>query len=279
MNKNKTQDKIDLELSRTYFSNTVGEKSPGYSGKPAKRNWLKLFFAAFLVGGVLLFLAIYFFGYRQARFSFNIAIKPLAPLRNDTTVPEKTVTKKEVPPTERAFYGQKTIYDFEENDEGWGIPAWALYQEDHIATSLETSDNIANSGNKSLKLYAEFPGGNWTAAIAEIEQYLNLGNYDAISVDIYLPEEAPTGLRGKIILTVGENWKFTEMARSIRLDPGKWTTITAKITDDSTDWKRTKVDEAFKTDVRKIAVRIESNKPAYSGPIYIDNFKVISFED
>ncbi|MFC1479876.1 hypothetical protein ACFL5Y_00290 [Candidatus Omnitrophota bacterium] len=279
MNRNKTQDKIDFELSRTYFSNTVGEKSPAHPGKPAKRSWIKLFLAALLVGGVFLFLVIYFLGYRQARFSFNIGIKPRAPLRKDTSVPEKTVAKKEVSPAKRAFGGQKTIYDFEQNDEGWGIPAWALYQEDHIATSLGTSDNIANSGDKSLEVYAEFPGGNWTAAIAEIEQYLNLGNYDAISVDIYLPEEAPKGLRGKIILTVGENWKFTEMARSIRLEPGKWTTITAKITEDSTDWKRTKVDEIFKTDVRKIAVRIESNKPAYSGPIYIDNFKAISFED
>jgi hypothetical protein len=37
------------------------------------------------------------------------------------------------------------------------------------------------------------------------------------------------------------------------------------------------VDKAFKEDVRKVTVRIESNrKPAYTGPIYIDNITVYS---
>jgi hypothetical protein len=44
------------------------------------------------------------------------------------------------------------------------------------------------------------------------------------------------------------------------------------------DWKRTKVDKEFKADVRKVAVRIESNKTPYTGPIYIDDIRVYSQE-
>jgi hypothetical protein len=36
------------------------------------------------------------------------------------------------------------------------------------------------------------------------------------------------------------------------------------------------VTEAFRQDIRKIDIRVESNnKPAYSGPFYIDNIRVI----
>ena len=70
------------------------------------------------------------------------------------------------------------------------------------------------------------------------------------------------------------------MSRGVRLIPGEWTTITASISEESRDWKRTTVDETFKADVRKIAIRIESNgKPAYSGPIYIDNIIVVAHQE
>ncbi|MFH1552340.1 MAG: hypothetical protein ABID83_01705, partial [Candidatus Omnitrophota bacterium] len=70
------------------------------------------------------------------------------------------------------------------------------------------------------------------------------------------------------------NWKFVEMSRSVPLIPGEWVTITANIEPGSYDWKRIVPDETFAGDVRKIAIRIESNnKPAYTGPIYIDNVR------
>ena len=68
------------------------------------------------------------------------------------------------------------------------------------------------------------------------------------------------------------------MSRGIRLQPGEWTTISARLTEDSMDWKRTKVTEEFKSDVRKIAIRIESDRIPYFGPIYIDNLRLSSDE-
>jgi hypothetical protein len=170
---------------------------------------------------------------------------------------------------------EKVIFGFEKDTQGWEIPEWALEQDDHVAKSADASKDIAKEGKGALKVNAAFPGKVWTAAIVEDFEYFDWTPYKAISADIYIPKDAPAGLKAKIILTVGENWKFTEMARSVALVPGEWATVTANLLPGSEDWKRTVVDENFRKDVRKIAIRVESNKkPEYTGPIYVDNIRL-----
>lgn len=170
---------------------------------------------------------------------------------------------------------EKVLFSFEKDTQGWEIPEWALEQEDHVGKILEVSKDAAKDGKASLKLAASFPGKLWTAALAEDFEYFDWTPYRAISADVYLPKEAPIGLKAKIVLTVGENWKWTEMARTIPLVPGEWVTISANLLPGSEDWKRTVVDDNFRKDVRKVAVRVESNKkPEYTGPIYIDNIRL-----
>ena len=121
----------------------------------------------------------------------------------------------------------------------------------------------------------EFPAKKWSAAIAEIMEYLDLTPYSKLSCDIFILPDAPDSLKAKIILTVGDDWKWTEMSRAVKLEPGKWTTITADLAPGSVDWKRTQVTDEFRADVRKMDIRIESNgKTEYKGPIYIDNVRV-----
>ncbi len=172
---------------------------------------------------------------------------------------------------------EKIISGFEKNNtEGWEIPEWALEQQDHVAKTIAASKDVAKSGQGSLKVQANFPGKIWAAALIENFEYFDWTPYKELACDIYLPKEAPTGLKAKLIITVGENWKFTEMSRSIPLTPGQWVTISANLLPGSEDWKKTVVDEEFRKDVRKIAIRVESNRqPVYSGPIYIDNVRVI----
>ena len=65
------------------------------------------------------------------------------------------------------------------------------------------------------------------------------------------------------------------MSRSFPLIPGEWITIEANLEPGSYDWKRVVPDETFAEDVRKIAIRVESNrKPKYEGVFYIDNVRV-----
>ena len=178
----------------------------------------------------------------------------------------------------KASYAQEAnvLFSFETGTQGWDIPDWAYEKPDHVQKSIEPSDKYASEGVKSLQIDTEFTGGRWTGAIIEIMQYYDWSDYSTLACDIYLPKGAPIGLKGKMILTVGDSWKWVEQSRSFNLKPGEWVTMTADLRPGSIDWRRVQVDEAFRQDVRKIDIRIESNnKPAYTGPIYVDNVRVI----
>ncbi len=166
----------------------------------------------------------------------------------------------------------KVLFGFEKDTQGFEIPEWAIEQEDYVAKSAEVSKDVAKEGKQSLKLNCAFPGKVWTAGLVEDFEYFDWTPYKAISVDIYIPATAPIGLKGKMVLTVGENWKFTEMAKSVSLVPGEWVTVSAGLIPGTEDWKKTIVDDNFRKDVRKLAIRVESNKkPEYAGPVYLDN--------
>ena len=181
----------------------------------------------------------------------------------------------------------KIHFDFEEGKEGWVIPDWAYYQSDHKGRITEISAKEASHGKSSLAVMCEFPGDVWTAALIEWKKDIDLSEYDTISVDVYLPKKAPRGfLKGRIILTVGEGWYFTEMRPAVYLEPGKWTTLKAKLESEEvedSDWKGRKEKRLFHHihNVRKIAVRVEYDAspphrigPKYHGPIYVDNMVI-----
>lgn len=171
---------------------------------------------------------------------------------------------------------EEVLFNFESGLQGWEIPDWAYEKPDHVQKEIMVSDEYASDGAQSLEIDCEFPGGRWTGAIIEIMQYFDWTDYSRIACDIYLPAGAPVGLKGKMILTVGDSWKWVEMSRSFPLKPGQWVTMSADLDPGSIDWRRVQVDDAFRQDVRKLDIRVESNnKPAYKGPIFVDNIRVI----
>ena len=198
-----------------------------------------------------------------------------------TQVTSQASPEKPAPETDPAVAEHKPIteemvlFSFEKDEDGWEVPDWALDKDDHIAESIEISSDVASEGNSSLKVNTNFPGRIWSAAIIEHEQFFDFSPYREIAVDVYIPEDTPLGLRAKIILTVGDGWKWTEMTRSIPLIPGEWVTIKGDIAPGSYDWKRVLPDETFRQDIRKLVVRVEANKrPVYKGPVYIDNVRI-----
>lgn len=175
-----------------------------------------------------------------------------------------------------AYAEEAVLFDFENGLQGWEIPDWAYEKPDHVQQEITMSEDFASNGANSLKMATEFPGGRWTGAIIEIMQYFDWTDYSKLECDIYLPADAPIGLKAKIILTVGDSWKWVEMSKSYSLKPGEWVTISADLMPGSIDWRRIQVDDAFRTDIRKIDIRVDSNnRPAYTGPIYIDNIRVV----
>lgn len=172
-------------------------------------------------------------------------------------------------------FAEEVLYDFEGGLQGWQIPDWAYEKDDYVGDEVLVSSEYASSGKQSLKLTVDFPGKRWTGGIVEIMEYMDWTPHKYISCDVFIPPGTPDGLKAKIILTVGDGWKWVEMSRSIKLKAGEWTTISADLTPGSMDWKRLAPTDEFRADVRKIDVRIESNnKPQYKGAIYIDNVRV-----
>jgi len=173
------------------------------------------------------------------------------------------------------FCNEEVIFGFEKDASNWDIPEWCFEDDSYKGVNVSVSKTFAKEGISSLALMCDFPGGaKWATAYVEVQKYFDWTAYKTISIDVFLPSEAPVGLKAKIILSVGEDWTWTEMSNSISLVPGKWTTITANIVPGSIDWRGTKVLDKFRADVRKLGVRIESNKAAYSSPVYIDNARL-----
>ncbi len=297
------RDDIDLELSRTYFGHiSKDSQTKGSVKKETILERLKntkipvLDIVVIVLLSLFVLSVVYFLTHNHVSFSLNINVTPPKTLNKASLETKKPRLKappigtmlpailgelsKLRPPAQiYTFTKEKTLYDFEGTDEGWAIPVWAYDKPDHVATFFRNIKGIASHGNGSIELYAEFPGGKWSAAIAWIQQYLDISGYDTILVDVFLPPNAPAGIRGKIILTVSEDWRFIEMIRGTKLEPGRWTTVAGDLSEKSNDWKRTVMNKTFKADVRNIAVRIESNKKTpYSGPIYIDNVRIAKRE-
>ena len=177
--------------------------------------------------------------------------------------------------TNPGFCAEKVIFGFEEDIPSWEIPDWCYEKNDYVGESIAISKKFAEEGKSSLELIVDFPGKVWTAAYVEVQEYFDWTPYKTISADVFLSGDVPFGLKAKLILTVGEDWKWTEMSRLTKLVPGEWITITASIVPGSTDWRRTEVTDEFRADVRKLGVRIDSNmRPVYAGAIYIDNVRL-----
>ncbi|MBU0682857.1 MAG: glycan-binding surface protein [Candidatus Omnitrophota bacterium] len=332
----KTPDKIDFELSKTYFrNNTLNEKKEqpddirkllqqnhfkkiakrnNVKNAPTKRNhttsarFTRWIIALILIAGLVI-PTVWFFQQKRVIFNVHVSIEPVrkSPLAPETwendittgfdnnklpnaehgenTTTTSTILSPEADPgkelpvllskTSISLPENKTLYSFENDLSGWEIPSWELDKQDHVARFIDKIDYISSHGKGCLELFVEFPGRTWTAALVEIQQYLDLSNYDSISADVYLPLEAPeTEIRGKLILSAGENWDFIEMNHTVRLSPGKWVTIKADLTEQSKDWNQVKINNTIKSDIRKLALRIESYNTLYNGHICIDNIRV-----
>ncbi|MFH1239088.1 MAG: hypothetical protein V1653_03140 [bacterium] len=191
------------------------------------------------------------------------------------TILEGDKAKKAVPPPKE----EKVIFGFEKDIKGWEIPQWALEEKNYVAETIARSDKYTNEGKNCLEIKADFPGDRWTAAYVEYAEYFNWKDYSDVAIDVYIPKDTPAGLRGKIILAAGDDWQWVEMRRPVVLVPGEWVTIRANLMPGSTDWRGLKPDEEFRMDIRKLGIRIESDKkPAYKGSVYADNIRLAVLE-
>ena len=168
------------------------------------------------------------------------------------------------------------LYSFEKDPQGWEIPDWAFGKPDHVAKQMGISEFQSSEGKYSLQVDSEFTGSTgWEGSYVEkVVEVTDWTPFNYLSVDVFIPKNAPRGLKGRIILSVGEGWKWIEMNKPVPLTPGEWVVIKVDLTPASMNWRKF-VDDGFRADIRKIGVRAESNgKINYNGPVYIDNVKL-----
>ena len=212
------------------------------------------------------------------------AVVALATTLGSTAIAAEKPSATPAAPTQAATAGTpvaapsggpaKVLFSFEKDLQGWGIPDWALEKTDMVAREVTTGKAGVTEGKQALQVAVDFPGGKWNGALVEVEEYFDWSPYQTLAVDVTLPADAPAGLKAKLILTAGENWEWTEQRRAIQLTPGQTTTLRASLATGSEDWKRATVDDAFRKDVRKLAIRVESNKPAFPGTFSVDNVRL-----
>lgn len=254
---NERKDHIDSELSRTFFRKNSPEDTPRRRRFPWRSITVLILLLA-LAGGA-------FVALREKRVFLDISVK----VENLPTAPSLAPGKKSSDKT------TLPLYDFSESLHSWEIPTWAREKKDHVATGIRLVDfGRGSSSAPAVEVEADFPGGMWTGALVEVEQFLDLNGYDDMLCSVYLPSHAPDGLRAKFILTAGENWDFIEMSRSVTLRPGTWTEIKASLIPGNMDWRRSVMDEELLGEIKKISLRVESNRIPYSGPFYMSNIEI-----
>ncbi len=167
------------------------------------------------------------------------------------------------------------ICGFESGTDEFAIPDWAQTSPDYVGKSASQSLEMPSHGKGSLQIQADFPGTKWTGAYVDRLIYVtDWSAFSNLAADVYVPANAPKGLKARFILGIGEKWEWTEMNRALPLEPGQWTLLVANLKPGSMDWKFFP-DETFRKDVRKLGVRVESDKGvAYTGPIYIDSVRL-----
>jgi len=167
------------------------------------------------------------------------------------------------------------LYGFEGTLDGWRIPEWAQNSSEYVAQDATASRGYAKEGHYALEVSTQFAPERWSCAYVEHEvEVTDWTPFGRLSVDVFLPADAPAGLAGRIILTVGGRWQWTEMAHAVPLPPGTWTTLTVDLKPGSMDWPFD-LDDAFRADVRKVGVRIEAEHgPSYRGSVFIDRVRL-----
>jgi hypothetical protein len=189
--------------------------------------------------------------------------------------PEAKKTTSKV--VKRSLPADQVLFDFEKDLQGWRIPDWAFEKKDNASLSVMPATDKVAQGKGSLKLAADFPPKMWSGAYVEIErqpgEFMDFTGFDTVQAGVYLAPDAPKKLKAELIMTVGDDWSWTEMRKAVDLIPGQWNVVSADIGDKSVTWKIPMTDDV-RSDVRKLGVRIQSNYITYKGMVHIDDVRL-----
>jgi hypothetical protein len=155
----------------------------------------------------------------------------------------------------RAAARGSAVYSFEDGLDGWALVA------DWTGGIGVAASNESTDGAGSLELSAAYTGGSWQEAGAFVQADMDWSQYETVTLDIYVPEEANDFL-AQVYTKTGDAWTWTN-SPDIHLNPGDWNPVSVPLSalgDVSA--------------IREFGVKIGSSTAVYHGEFRIDNVRL-----
>ncbi|MDP8259011.1 MAG: hypothetical protein P9L90_06295, partial [Candidatus Aadella gelida] len=174
----------------------------------------------------------------------------------------------------------QTFYNLPDCLNNWKIPEWSESKSNYSSPILAVDENFSYKGISNFKLNLSFSGDEWNAGIVEANGIFDLTLHKTMEFEVYLPENAPKkGLMVRVAIVSGDDYKWFEMGVPVEIKAGKRTTVRANFKNGNYEWKSAKsmrrMSDRIKSDIKKIAIRVESNYARYKGPVYVDNIRFV----
>jgi len=165
-----------------------------------------------------------------------------------------------------------TLADFEKRK----VYPWRAEGRLSPSSKLKKSSSIATHGNGALAIQAKYPGegafyrildGSWTA-------------FDTLSLDLFVPKEAPPYMRVMVFLRDHEGWWYEALLPET-LRNSDWNRLLVPVRS-GIAWtprghSRPWTDYSLQR-VRALGIRIFGNT-AYTGRVYVDNIRLLKQKD
>jgi hypothetical protein len=173
-----------------------------------------------------------------------------------------------------AACGVALIDSFESQAEvdGWSCATWADATLDANGQPMPVSLGSAGvtDGQSALAVPVRFTGAGYHQGYVGRPTQLSLAGCASLALDVTLPADAPSGLRGSIILLLGTRAAWNGQADPVALTPGQTTTVRLPLAG--------AIDPIpardLYLDVEGIGFKIDGSDVTYQGTIGIDDLRV-----
>ncbi|HEY3447582.1 MAG TPA: hypothetical protein VGK67_14605 [Myxococcales bacterium] len=153
----------------------------------------------------------------------------------------------------------------------WQCSNWATATLDPSGNPfpVSTTSTGATEGSAALSVPVRFTGAGYEQGYVGRAVQLSLAGCASLSLDVTLPADAPSGLRGLVVLLVGPTAAFSAQETATPLEPGATTTVTLQL---SAGIDPVPSRDGY-ADLRGVGLKIEGSAVTFSGAISIDRVR------
>jgi hypothetical protein len=156
--------------------------------------------------------------------------------------------------------------------DAWSCATWAEATLDPSGNPMPVAmgSTGATEGMSALSVPVRFTGSGYQQGYVGRDTSLSLAGCASIALDVTLPLEAPSGLRGGLILLMGPQASWNGQADMAALAPGSTTTVRLAL---AGGIEPVAARELYR-DLRGVGLKIDGTDVTFSGAIALDNLRV-----